>query len=89
VSRAQRSVERSGTVRCRPGTFRISGGPGQHSGIAFALELDIEIASFQAQRRPHRFYPTIDPTKPGRPKPLLHPIVIEGIGPIPLGKGYE
>jgi hypothetical protein len=38
------------------------------------------------QRR--RFYPTIDPTKPAKPKPL-HPIVIEGIGPIPLGKGYE
>ena len=48
-----------------------------------------EIASFQAQRRPDRFYPTTDPTKPGRPKPL-HPIVIEGIGPIPLvGRGYE
>jgi hypothetical protein len=44
---------------------------------------------FKRQRRPDRFYPTIDPDKPGRPKPL-HPIVIEGIGPIPLiGKGYE
>jgi hypothetical protein len=43
----------------------------------------------QRKHGPDRFYPTIDPTKPGRPKPL-HPIVIEGIGPIPLlGKGYE
>ena len=47
-----------------------------------------EIAYFQEQRRPDRFYPTTDPTKPGRPKPL-HPIVIEGIGLIPRGKGYE
>jgi hypothetical protein len=48
-----------------------------------------EIANFQEQRRPDRFYPTIDPTKPAKPKPL-HPIVIEGIGPIPLvGRGYE
>ena len=48
-----------------------------------------EIANFQEQRRPDRFYPTIDPTEPAEPKPL-HPIVIEGIGPIPLiGKGYE
>jgi len=52
--------------------------------------LDIEIANFQEQRRPDRFYPEIDPANPQRrPKPL-HPIVIEGIGPIPLiGKGYE
>ena len=42
-----------------------------------------EIAYFQEQRRPDRFYPGTT-----RPKPL-HPIVIEGIGPIPLGKGYE
>ena len=40
--------------------------------------LDAEIANFQEQRRPDRFYPTNDPDKPGRPKPL-HPIVIEGI----------
>jgi hypothetical protein len=51
--------------------------------------LNDEIAYFQEQRRPDRFYPTIDPTEPARPKPL-HPIVIEGVGPIPLiGKGYE
>ena len=51
--------------------------------------LNDEIANFQEQRRPDRFYPIIDPTEPARPKPL-HPIVIEGIGPIPLiGKGYE
>jgi hypothetical protein len=50
--------------------------------------LDIEIANFQEQRRPDRFYPATDPTKPAQPKPL-HPIVIEGIGPMPLGKGYE
>jgi hypothetical protein len=51
--------------------------------------LNDEIASFREQRRPDRFYPASDPTKPGRQKPL-HPIVIEGIGPIPLiGKGYE
>jgi hypothetical protein len=42
--------------------------------------LDAEIACFQEQRRPDRFYPTIDPTKPAKPKPP-HPIVIEGIGP--------
>jgi hypothetical protein len=47
-----------------------------------------DIAYFQRERSPDRFYPSTDPTKPGRPKPL-HPIVIEGIGPIPLGKGYE
>jgi hypothetical protein len=41
--------------------------------------LNDEIASFREQRRPDRFYPASDPTKPGRPKPL-HPIVIEGIG---------
>ena len=40
--------------------------------------LNDEIANFQEQRRPDRFYPTTDPTKPGRPKPL-HPIVIQGI----------
>ena len=51
--------------------------------------LNDEIASFREQRRPDRFYPASDPTKPGRQKPL-HPIVIEGIGPIPLiGKSYE
>ena len=44
---------------------------------------------FQEQRRPDRLYPSTDPSKPGRPKPL-HPIVIEGIGSMPLiGKGYE
>ena len=48
-----------------------------------------DIANFQQERRPDRFYPTTDPTKPGKPKPL-HPIVIEGIGPITLvGKGFE
>jgi hypothetical protein len=48
-----------------------------------------QIANFQDQRRPDRFYPVIDPTEPAKPKPL-HPIVIEGIGPIPLiGRGYE
>jgi hypothetical protein len=48
-----------------------------------------EIAYFQEQRRPDRFYPTIDPTEPARPKPL-HPIVIEGIGSILLvGDRYE
>ena len=47
-----------------------------------------EIANFQEHRRPDRFFPTTDPTKPGMPKPL-HPIMIEGIGLIPLGKGYE
>jgi hypothetical protein len=29
-----------------------------------------EIASFQEQRRPDRFYPSTDPDKPGKPKPL-------------------
>ena len=49
--------------------------------------LNDEIASFQEQRRPDRFYPTSDPNKPGRPKPL-HPILIEGIGSMvePHGK---
>ena len=51
--------------------------------------LNDEIANFQEQRRPDRFYPGIDTTEPARPKPP-HPILIEGIGPIPLlGKGYE
>jgi hypothetical protein len=50
--------------------------------------LNDEIANFQAHRRPDRFFPSTDPHKPGMPKPL-HPIVIEGIGLIPLGKGYE
>jgi hypothetical protein len=38
-----------------------------------------EIARFQEMRRPDRYYPVIDPAKPGRPKPL-HPIKIEGVG---------
>jgi hypothetical protein len=38
-----------------------------------------EIARFQEMRRPDRYYPVIDPAKPGRPKPL-HPILIEGVG---------
>jgi len=38
-----------------------------------------EIAYFQEQRRPDRFFPSTDPHKPGRPKPP-HPIVIEGAG---------
>ena len=47
-----------------------------------------EIANFQEHRRPDRFFPVTDPNKPGMRKPL-HPIIIEGIGLIPLGKGYE
>ena len=47
-----------------------------------------EIANFQEHRRPDRFFPVTDPNKPGMPKPL-HPIIIEGIGLIPPGKGYE
>ena len=42
--------------------------------------LNDEIANFQEQRRPDRFYPANDPSKPALPKPL-HPILIEGIGP--------
>lgn len=37
-----------------------------------------EIARFQQMRLPGRFYPLIDPAKPGREKPL-HPIKIEGV----------
>lgn len=37
-----------------------------------------EIARFQEMRRTDRYYPVIDPQKPGRAKPL-HPIKIEGV----------
>jgi hypothetical protein len=48
-----------------------------------------QIAYFQEQRRPDRFYPTTDPNKPGKPKPL-HPIVIEGVGSMLIaGARYE
>ena len=40
--------------------------------------LNIEIANFQEQRRPDRFYPEIEQGDAPRPKPL-HPILIEGI----------
>ena len=51
--------------------------------------LDVEIANFQEQRRPDRFYPTIDPTKPAKPKPL-HPIIIEGVpSMVQAGGRYE
>lgn len=41
--------------------------------------LNDEIARFQELRRPGRYYPVIDPQKPGREKPP-HPIKIEGVG---------
>jgi hypothetical protein len=41
--------------------------------------LNDEIARFQDMRRPDRYYPVIDPAKPGRQKPL-HPIKIDGVG---------
>ena len=39
VSRAQRSMKRSGMMRCRPGTAAVSGGPGSamHHSLALAL----------------------------------------------------
>ena len=40
--------------------------------------LNDEIARFQEMRRPGRYYPVIDPAKPGREKPP-HPIKIEGV----------
>jgi hypothetical protein len=49
--------------------------PGQSVEIEM---LNDEIARFQEMRRPGRFYPVIDPAKPGREKPL-HPIKIEGV----------
>jgi hypothetical protein len=40
--------------------------------------LNDEIANFQEQRRPDRFYPETDRDDPPKAKPL-HPIVIEGV----------
>jgi hypothetical protein len=40
VSRAQRGLERSGMMRCRPGTVTVRDGPGSavhHSRFALAL----------------------------------------------------
>ena len=41
--------------------------------------LNDEIANFQEQRRPDRYYPAIDQSEEPRPKPP-HPILIEGVG---------
>jgi hypothetical protein len=49
--------------------------PGQKVEIEM---LNDEIARFQEMRRPGRYYPVIDPAKPGREKPP-HPIKIEGV----------
>jgi hypothetical protein len=40
--------------------------------------LEAEIANFQENRRPDRFYPEIEPGEEPRQKPL-HPILIEGV----------
>ena len=43
------------------------------------LMLNAEIANFQEQRRPDRYYPPVEQGDEPRPKPL-HPILIEGVG---------
>jgi hypothetical protein len=50
--------------------------PGQKVEIEM---LNDEIATFQQHRLPDRYYPAIDPAKPGLPKPP-HPIKIDGVG---------
>jgi len=50
--------------------------------------LNDEIEAFRELRRPDRFYPANDPTKPGRLKPP-HPLVIEGISENPEPAEFE
>jgi len=56
VSRAQRSVKRSGMMRCRPGTVTVRNGPGSAVDRFAALAL-------------HRIRDTLQPAKREKIKP--------------------